>query len=409
MALIRGGPPPRARRSTLAAALTLALAAPLGGPALAAGEPVPALASSPCPPGRLVDAAFRDAALAVVDRLAVNAPGRPADGAVRTHESAGHVDPQGRAWHQVTAYQVNLGLTGALRVAPRLLPTVGRWLRWLARHIPATGANRGVVLDHWVRAGDLAESTCPPGLADIKCDDVDAFDSTAASTLLVADAYLRNGGDPALLREPALRMALESAAAAMSALEGPEGLTVAKPSHLVVYTMDMVEVVAGWRAWANLQREAYAQPQSAVNSLATSTRLEGLMRARLWDERANAWRVSMMAGSPQPGRWYADTVAQAWPLLWGVGAPEAAARDTWRRAIAPWQRPGGLHWANTTVDPDGFWWPSVAVAATCVGDEAHAKAWVARARQAWMQPRKPFAWPFQVGDLLWLAWMADPV
>ena len=379
----------------------------------------PALVDSPCPTGALVDPEFRDAALQALAGLAVKAPGRSAHGAVRSHHSAGYVDGQGRAWHQISAYQVNLGLVGALRMGPQQLPLAADWLGWLARHIAPGGASRGVVLDHWVRAGDFEESTCPPGMAPGLCGAVDAFDSTAATTLLLADAYLAHGGDVMLIRSPALRQALEASATTLNALATADGLTLAKPSHPVAYTMDVVEVIAGWRAWARVQRDAYAQPQSAINSFALANRAEAGLRNRLWLESAGAWRVSLDSAAPQRSRWYPDTVAQAWPLLWGVDAgPPGRARDAWRQAIAPWQQPPQTrpptqqppptHWARKTIDPDGFWWPAVAVAALCTGDEASARTWVARARARWLDPKSPFAWPFQVGDLLWLLWLAEP-
>ena len=402
----------RADRAALgrrAAALLLACAAGQAAPA-GPGRAVPTqpLIDSACATASLVDAEFRDAALATLAGLVVKAPGRPADGAVRSHHSAGHVDGQGRAWHQISAYQVNLGLLGALRVAPHSqLPVAAGWLGWLARHIAPGGASRGVVLDHWVRAGDFEESTCPPGLAKQQCEAVDAFDSTAATTLLLADAYLQRGGDVMLIRQPGMRAVLEAAATTLLALTAIDGLTLAKPSHPVVYTMDVVEVIAGWRAWGRVQRDAYAQPQSAINSFAVADRAEAGLRKHLWHAPSGAWRVHLEASAPLRGRWYADTVAQAWPLLWGVdaGPPERAA-DAWRKAIAPWQ--GKTHWATTTADPEGFLWPAVAVAALCTGDEASARTWVARARRQWLDPKSPFAWPFQVGDLLWLSWLADP-
>ena len=394
-------------------ALCLAGAAGAAAPPPADATPAralpPALADSPCPTGALVDPVFRDAALQALAGLVVNAPGRSAHGAVRSHHSAGYVDAQGRAWHQISAYQVNLGLVGALRIGPKQLPLVADWLGWLARHIAPGGASRGVVLDHWVRAGDFEESTCPPGMASALCGAVDAFDSTAATTLLLADAYLAHGGDVMLIRSPAMRQALEASATTLNALATADGLTLAKPSHPVVYTMDVVEVIAGWRAWARVQRDAYAQPQSAINSFALASRAEAGLRNKLWLVPAGAWRVSLESGAPQRSRWYPDTVAQAWPLLWGVDAgPPTRARDAWRQAIAPWQPPAPTHWARKTVDPDGFWWPAVAVAALCTGDEASARTWVARARSRWLDPKSPFAWPFQVGDLLWLLWLAEP-
>ena len=387
-----------------AAALLIAALAVPTGMALA----TPPLMGSRCGGAALVDRAFRDAAVATLEHLAVRAPGLPADGAVRTHRNAGFVDSDGHAWHQVSAYQVNLGLIGALHADPRVAPMVANWLHWLSRHIASSGPSNGVTLDHWVRADTLEESICPPGMAAQQCAQIDAHDSTAASTLLVAEAYLRHAGGGLLLREPAIRRALEDSAGALAGLSDGRGLTVAKPEHAIVYTMDMVEVEAGWRAWARLQRVAYAQPASAEQTLATAARAEASLRRALAGE--SAWSVSLGSGPPLRHRWYPDTVAQAWPLLW---LPEAGdegehVQRLWRRAIAPWQRAKALHWAHMNVDPEGFWWPAVAVASLCTGDEANARAWVARAREKWMDPATPFAWPFQVGDLLWLLWLAEP-
>lgn len=389
-----------ARASVASLALYLSLC-------MAAHAAPPPLVESRCATGNLVDAEFRDATLQALGRLVVHAPGTAADGAVRTHHSAGHVDAQAHAWHQVSAYQVNLGLVGALRVSAQLLPVVEDWLKWQARHIVPVGARRGVVLDHWVRADTHEESTCPPGIEQRLCNHVDAYDSTAASTLLMADAFLRHGGRVAVLRDPEMRAALQAAASMLRELTTAEGLTLAMPDHRVAYTMDAVEVIAGWRAWSRVQRNAYAEPAAADNTLALATRAEAAFNARLWDGAHGTWRVNADAGAPERGRWYPDTMAQAWPLLWG-GAPEAIARDitTWQRAIAPWQTKAA-HWADRVADPAGFLWPAAAVAAHCSGDLGSARRWVARARQRWLDPKAPFAWPFQVGDLLWLLWLAE--
>ncbi len=387
----------------------LCLAAALLAPAVLAAATPPETRA--CVGEALVDAKFRDASLAALDRLIVRAPGRPADGAVRVHQSPGHVDPQGGAWHQVSAYQVNLGMIGALRVSPSLRPAAAAWLRWQARHMEVAGLGvaRGVVLDHWLRASDLAESTCPAGMAPALCNHVDAFDSTAALMLLMADTYAATTGDTALLREPAMRQALEAAAGALIRLTQPDGLTWAKPTHPVAYLMDAVEVVAGWRAWARIQRDVLAQPASADISLDFVRRVDAALHDRLWDAKSGLWRVSADAVAPRLDRWYPDAVAQAWPLLWSAGLDaQASARavEAWRRAAREWR--GNADWAARNVDPAGFWWPAVAVAAHCTGDTSSARTWVRRARARWLSPEEPFAWPFQVGDLLWLSWLAEP-
>ncbi|WP_367848136.1 hypothetical protein [Rhodoferax sp. WC2427] len=397
------------RRSDIAAVLATSIALWTG----AAGAQGVAAGPLACRPGGLVDAEFRDAALQALDRLVVRAPGHSADGAIKVHHSPGHLDPQGAVWHYVSAYQVNLALVGALRVAPHWAPTAAQWLRWQAGHTTRTGPSESVVFDHWVRASDLQESTCPPGKSARACPQVDAYDSTAASLLLMAYAYAQATADSTVLREPPVRRALEEAAATLVRLTQPNGLPWAKPDHQVAYLMDAVEVSAGWRAWAQLQRDVYGVPQAAKNSLAMAQRTDAAVQKNLWHAPSQTWRVSLDAGQPQFTHWYPDSVAQAWPLLWMDGAHAegsaavARAQSVWRQTAAHWQ--GRAGWSQRNVDPEGFWWPAVAVAARCVGDDTAAAAWVARARSAWLRPDALFAWPFQVADLQWLLWLAEPV
>ena len=396
---------------------TLAVAAPVAPPAtLPAPAPMPAPVPAPapiplaasCERGALVDAGFRDAALALLTQLAIHAPGQAAHGAIKANLAPGHFSPNGDPWHFISAYQVNLALSEALRVAPAQAPVAAQWLRWQARNATATGVGQAVVFDHWVRATDLQLSSCPAGRAPTECPSVDAYDSTAASLLLMADAYLAATGEPALLREPAVRAALQAAANAVTALTGAHGLSAAKPDFPVDYLMDAAEVSAGWRAWSRVQRAAFGDLAGAQASLAAAVRTEDAMRAQLWHAPSRAWRVSRQVGAPDFAQWYADTVAQAWPLLWGIAGPGPTdATSAWRTAAAGWT--GAADWSQRNVDPDGFWWPAAAVAARCVGDAVPARAWVARARSAWVQPSQPFAWPFQIGDLRWLFWLSDPV
>jgi hypothetical protein len=363
-----------------------------------------------CSAAPLVDAAFRDAALHTFERLMVLAPGQPADGAIKVHYSAGHIDPQGADWHHVSAYQVNLAFLGALRVDPQLAPVAARWLQWQARHTTMIGSGQGMVFDHWVRGDGVQESQCPPGMDPRTCPQVDAFDSTAASLLLMADAYAEHVAQPSLLEEPAMRAALEAAAGTLTLLTQPSGLSWAKPGHKVAYLMDAVEVAAGWRAWARLQTSVYHVPAAAQNSLATAHRVDAAMHKYLWHAPSQTWRVSQEVGKPAFSRWYPDTVAQAWPLLWSDSSDPAAlarAQAAWRQAAAQWTGPKS--WPHRNVDPAGFWWPAVAVAAHCVAEDDAAKAWVARARTAWLRDSAPFAWPFQIADLLWLFRLAAPV
>lgn len=363
-----------------------------------------------CPPGALVDAAFRDAAVLTMRKLIVRAPGQTSHGAVRRALAAAHFDNQRQPWFHVAAYEGNLGLIGALRVDPTLRTEAGDWLRWQVRHLPLRGADQGVLYDRWVLADGSQESTCPPDIDARHCNQIDATDSTIASLFLMAKAYLDNGGDAALLREPAVRQALERSATALARLQQLNGLSWAKRSHPVAYLMDAVEVAAGWRALAHIQDTVWAQPTAAQTSRTRALNTGNGIEQQLWDNGLGLWRVSQDAGPTTVSRWYPDTMAQAWPLLWSTATQPAgfnASRNAWPRAAAQW-RTNDTAWQARNVDPAGFWWPAAAVAAHCVGDTAAAVDWVARARAAWLRPQAPFAWPFQVSDLLWLLWLAEP-
>lgn len=393
-------------RLTLAAALAIGAVAPAGAQIGASAPPMDSL----CPPGTLVDPAFRDAAVLTMRKLVVRAPGQASHGAVRRALAAAHVDAQHRAWHHIAAYEGNLGLIGALRIDPSLRAEAADWLRWQARHLPLRGTDQGVLHDRWVLADGTQETTCPPDLNVRHCNQIDATDSTIASLFLMAKAYLDSGGDAALLREPAVRLALERAAVTLQRLQQANGLSWAKRSHPVAYLMDAVEVAAGWRAYAHVQEQVWTLPQAAQSSRDRARRTASGVEQQLWDAGSGLWKVSLEAGPAETGHWYPDTMAQAWPLLWSSASQPGAfhiSRTAWPRAAAQW-RTNDSAWQTRNVDPAGFWWPAAAVAAHCVGDTAAAVDWVARARAAWLRPSAPFAWPFQVSDLLWLLWLADP-
>lgn len=374
--------------------------------AFAATTPIESL----CPAGSLVDAAFRDAAILEMRKLVVRAPGQTSNGAVRRNLGVAHVDSQGRKWHHVAAYEGNLGMLGALRVDPTLRTDAAEWLRWQVRHLPVRGADQGLLFDRWVLIDGSAESTCLPDLGAEHCRQIDATDSTIASLFLLAQAYVQHGGDAALLREPAVKLALEKAAETLVNLQQPNGLTWAKRDHAVGYLMDGVEVAAGWRAYAAIQESVWGLPAAAESSRTRARNLYGGVGQLLWDSPRNLWKVSQLAGPTDVSRWYPDTMAQAWPLLWSSTSQQNSfnqSRAAWQRAAAQW-RTNNNAWQTRNVDPAGFWWPAAAVAAYCIGDVPAAVDWVARARAAWLKPDAPFAWPFQVSDLLWLLWLAEP-
>lgn len=326
-----------------ARAIGTVLFAAWAGGALAQDPPA-AIAAPPidsaCPAGNLVDPAFRDAAVLTMRRLVVRAPGRATHGAVRRSLGAAHVDRRGRTWHHVAAYEANLGFVGALRVDATMRREAADWLRWQAAQLPLVGPDRGVLHDRWVLADGSQQSPCPADIDARHCRQIDAVDSTLASFFLMAQAYLRHGGDAALLREPALRAAFDVAAATLATLQQTEGLSWAKADHPVAYLMDAVEVAAGWRALAQLQAEVWGDAAGAAVSRHQAQRTQDALQRSLWDGPAGLWRVSLNGPATRLARWYPDSMAQAWPLLCGPpGATRRRSAGTAPPGSAP-RRPG---------------------------------------------------------------------
>ncbi len=114
---------------------------------------------------------------------------------------------------------------------PADLAAVGRWLDWCAKNQAADG--------YW---NDF-EGT----LAGYKNNGkVDAWDSSAATFLLVAGRYRHAGGKAT----PTVVAAAKRALRCIGTVADRDGLTWATPTHKVKYLMDNIEVYAGLRAGA---------------------------------------------------------------------------------------------------------------------------------------------------------------
>ena len=167
----------RARLRPILAALGFSLGLGLTQPGRSSAAPTAPPLESGCAAAALVDPAFRDAAVLMMRRLVVRAPGQISDGAIRRTLSPAHVDASGRAWHHIAAYEANLGLIGALRIDPTLREEAARWLRWQIRHLPVDGQDRGVLFDRWISADGREMTVCPPDIEPRHCRQIDATPS----------------------------------------------------------------------------------------------------------------------------------------------------------------------------------------------------------------------------------------
>ena len=98
-------------------------------------------------------------------------------------------------------------------------------------------------------------------------------------------------------------------------------------------------------------------------------------------------------------------MAHVWPLLWSAGLDDTAlerVQGAWCRTALAWP---GLAWQG-----GGPLGRAQRRSGRLLVARRRAGALRLRrcARARMLAPKLPFDWPFHVGDLLWLLWLADP-
>ncbi len=368
-------------------------------PSAAAGE-----FDGPCD-AQPEDAANMATAATWIESLQYTAPEFPSIGAVKTHHTAAYVDPGENQYYRVVVYNANLALRGLLRSAsPNRLQVVELWLRWYLDHLDTPPAPPGIVYDHWYLADGTGETTCPDGIDPPLCDFTDAADSVAATLLLLAWDYLQYGGDIAFLQESDNKEKLEAVADAILALQQEDGLTWAKDTWRVKYTMDNAEVYAGLRAMVHLERKVFRDPQAARTYRVAAVDVRRAVRRVLFDGQIRLHRVARFENDTFQDAdldvWYPGSVALVWPHLFGViPAAEIRAQRQLSALNDSWDGSPNPDWTTSVVDPDGFLWPSVGHAAMLAGDCTSARQHL----DFVVAERFPdFDYPFTADDAGWL-------
>ena len=325
----------------------------------------------------------------------------PADGALAMHtDPAFYLD--GQPYRHVVPYFSNLALTSLLDAQPTLqaLAATERWIEWTLAHI----GPRGVPAEHWVdERGN--ETDCPTRLATTPqmdgCHAVDATDSAAATFIDLVRAYAEAGGT----RAPEWRDEVRAMAQVLRDLQDRDGLTWAKHDYRVKYLMDNAETVQGFRALATLERDVFGDLDAARRATDDADHAaSGLADLRDPETGLYAW-ARLDDGSEQAvdlDNWYADAVAQVWPLLFDA-APHDDAEAGFLAFSDHYDGTKRPDW-TASADPSGFDWPAVGVAALRAGDHERAARQVRSlwARRVGARGDIVFASPFTVADAGWL-------
>ena len=209
---------------------------------------------------------------------------------------------------------------------------VSRWLDWCAQHQTPDGC--------WSDVEGRAAASRDTGR-------IDAWDSSAALFLLVAERHRLAGGACAPQAVGAARRALEC----LARLADADGLTWAKPDYRVKYLMDNVEVCAGLRAAARYFA-AQGDAERAAQAHRQAERVGAGLRA-FWRPDQNLFATALLADGA-----YASGLEHPYPQglaqLYGLAfvEPHAAGWQALTRALRPETEPNAA-----CVSP---WWLAAA-------------------------------------------------
>lgn len=206
-----------------------------------------------------------------------------------------------------------LGLVAAYRQFhdPTTLDAARRWILWYEQHQNPDGT---------IDTHDFAAGTWK------STGDYDSADSYAATYVELVDRINDTSPDAAWLaaRLPSIERALD----AIRAVLQPCGLTIAKRTYPVMYTMDNVETLRGLTAAAHVLAQHGSRSELAIWARDTARRMKQAIETLLWDEKTQRYLVGYQTDGGREvadGKWYPDVMANLMAVGWLPASPRRRA------------------------------------------------------------------------------------
>lgn len=241
------------------------------------------------------------------------------------------------------------------------------WMEWYLGHLNASATN--------VPANSVFDYTYDPAThAETSTGDFDSVDSYASTTLNVAHAAwetgnttLRNYVTANITSYEAIANILDYGGTAGVRIETGDqaGLTIAKPSYAIAFTMDNAEVYSGLNDFAQLESAMGRSTESTYYQGWAVTTQDAII-SKLWNPANHNWDWAY-ANSSDTNVFYPQATAQLWPAMLGVVSPsDAKAVSAWGQFTASWP-----NWYSDAA-PDAYPWTAVAYAGRIMGEGAEA-------------------------------------
>lgn len=292
---------------------------------------------------------------------------------------------------QVIPYFANLAALAMLSFRDGRA-AVRQYLEWYVAHINELDrfGLAGTIYDY-VRQGETWVATA----------DYDSADSYAATFLSLVAAYTSASGDLSFARQR--QGELQIVADVLLKLQDKDGLMWAKPRYYVKFLMDNAENYRGLRDGADLMRQL-GHEELAASYQAAADRVAAGIERRLWipQKQAYAWALYGRWWARQPReRWYPDTVAQLFPIVFGVVLPEGERAQV----LYGYLNEKYPNWVAGEFD-DRFPWAILALVAATMQDKERAVAYLDNVNQQIFAPSQGADYPWYAGESAFLlkAW-----
>jgi hypothetical protein len=281
--------------------------------------------------------------------------------------------------NKIVPYYGNIAAIGMTK-DPTKFSQVRAWMDWYLRHLNAH--------DVW-GLGDTIYDYTVSGNTETPMNDADSTDSYPATFLTLAWNFYQTGDPSAQAYVKSVATQLDHIGQSLVRTQQNDGLTWAKLNYQIKFLMDNCESYRGLRDAASLfQALGNSGKASFYNSRAD------LMFQGIWGMwLGHAWATYKdNAGNLAPPKWltwYADSVAQLYPLLEQViPASDPKAQEMYWRFNTNWA--GWPNLSFNTYDP--FPWVLVSKAAALMGDSARVDTYIVNIQNLYVD--KNFPWPW---------------
>lgn len=220
------------------------------------------------------------------------------------------------ARYMTTPYFANLA---AVAMAKDLnqLPNVKRYMQWYLSRLnwpdkaKLNGTNiYGTIYDYLITPSSVESST----------NDYDSADSYAASFIWLVRSYYEAGGDTKFIISN--KSKLDAIGDVMVKHLDKDNLSFAKHNHRVKYLMDNCEVYKGLKDQEFLYDKVFLDSYAAGRYKRYADKVKSSILNKLKNE--NEFYVANYSSNSEKAdwqKWYPDSVAQIYPILYGVISP----------------------------------------------------------------------------------------